>query len=212
LVRISNSAFVIKARQSWILSDSSQLDQVVANLAINARDAIPGGDRLTISTRNAASPPDHASDSNARSENWVVLGIADSGLGIDEKTRAQIFEPFFTTRPDGKGTGLGLATVYGIVKQSRGHIHVDSQPGNGTRFELYFPALDPRAASSVTKSTEAAADSGSGATVLVANGEAALRHAVVQILRTSAYRVLEAHTPPNGSSWPDSMPANCTFS
>jgi len=142
LVRISNSAFVMKARQSWILSDSSQLDQVVANLAINARDAIPGGGRLTISTRNAASPPDHASDSNARSENWVVLGIADSGLGIDEKTRAQIFEPFFTTNPDGKGTGLGLATVYGIVKQSRGHIHVDPQPGNGTRFEPYFPALD----------------------------------------------------------------------
>jgi two-component system cell cycle sensor histidine kinase/response regulator CckA len=164
-------------------------------LAINARDAMPGGGRLTIATRNAASLPDSSSDSNARPENWVVLEIADTGMGIDEKTRAQIFEPFFTTKADGKGTGLGLATVYGIVKLSRGHIHVDSQPGNGTRFELYFPALDPAAAATyVTKSTEAAADAGSGATVLVADDEAALRQAVVQILRTAGYRVLEAQT------------------
>jgi two-component system cell cycle sensor histidine kinase/response regulator CckA len=184
-----------EAKQSWILSDSSQLEQIVANLAINARDAMPGGGRLTISTRNAARLPNDVADSALPSGPWVVLEVADTGTGIDEQNRGQIFEPFFTTKPDGKGTGLGLATVYGIVKQSRGHIRVDSGVGRGTRFDLYFQVTDPSVpAPTVVKPVEAPAESGAGATILVADDEAALRQAVVQILRLSGYCVLEAQT------------------
>ncbi len=183
------------AKSSWILSDSAQIEQVVANLAINARDAMPEGGRLTISTRDAARPPEDAAGSFSPSGSWVVLEVADTGTGMDEKTRAQIFEPFFTTKPGGKGTGLGLATVYGIVKQSRGHIRVDSVLGQGTRFELYFPATQaPQAATPVAKPPDLSEESGSGITVLVADDEAALRQAVVQILRTSGYKVLEAQS------------------
>jgi two-component system cell cycle sensor histidine kinase/response regulator CckA len=183
------------AKQSWILSDPSQLEQIVANLAINARDAMPDGGRLTISTRNAARLPDDVADSAPASGPWVVLEVADTGTGIDEKNRAQVFEPFFTTKPDGKGTGLGLATVYGIVKQSRGHIRVDSGVGRGTRFDLYFQVTDAAVpAPTVVKPVEAPAESGAGATILIADDEAALRQAVVQILRSSGYCVLEAQT------------------
>ena len=125
------------------------------------------------------------------------MEVADTGTGMDAATRARIFEPFFTTKPDGKGTGLGLATVYGIVKQSRGHIHVDSTPGAGTRFKVAFPVTDaPPAAPALPKQPVISEESGSGATVLIADDEAALRQAVVQILRTNGYKVLEAQTSP----------------
>jgi CheY-like chemotaxis protein len=114
---------------------------------------------------------------------------------MDEQTRARIFEPFFTTKPDGKGTGLGLATVYGIVKQIGGDIHVESTPGQGTRFEIYFPATEARAAAKANElPTVSATDSGIDATVLIADDEAALRHAIVEILRSSGYKVLEAES------------------
>jgi signal transduction histidine kinase/CheY-like chemotaxis protein len=187
------------AARSWILSDPSQIEQVVANLAINARDAMPKGGGLVISTRNAASLPEAGADSPSVSGDWVVLEVSDTGFGMDEKTRAQIFEPFFTTKPEGKGTGLGLATVYGIVKQGSGHIRVESEPGKGTRFELYFPlvetALPKPGVSPAAKAAEPLEDAG-GATVLVADDEASLRHAVVEILRSSGYKVLEAQTAP----------------
>jgi two-component system cell cycle sensor histidine kinase/response regulator CckA len=183
------------AKHPWILSDPSQVEQIVVNLAINARDAMPRGGRLTISTRDATDPPDDAADSASPSSSWVVLEVADTGTGMDEETRAQIFEPFFTTKSPGRGTGLGLATVYGIVKQSRGRIRVNSAPGLGTRFELFFPALEspPSAAPSV-KPADLSEESGGGVTVLVADDEAALRQAVVQILRTTGYSVLEAQS------------------
>src|SRR5262249_48679902 len=115
-----------EAQHSWILSDPGQIEQVVANLAINSRDAMLGGGRLTISTRNASSLPADIAASHESPLGWVVLAVADNGCGMDDQTRAQIFEPFFTTKPPGKGTGLGLATVYGVVKQSQGHIRVES--------------------------------------------------------------------------------------
>jgi two-component system, cell cycle sensor histidine kinase and response regulator CckA len=183
------------ARQSWIQSDPSQIEQIIANLAINSRDAMPGGGRLLISTRNCARVPDDAGDPASTSGSWVVLEVADTGTGMDETTRAQIFEPFFTTKPDGKGTGLGLATVYGIVKQGGGHIRVDSELGRGTRFELYFPVIEPPPpAPMVAAASEHSSEANGGATILVADDEAALRQAVVQILRTSGYKVLEAET------------------
>jgi CheY-like chemotaxis protein len=115
---------------------------------------------------------------------------------MDEQTRARIFEPFFTTKLDGKGTGLGLATVYGIVKQSQGHIRVDSAPGLGTRFEIYFPAVASQTLREPNPSLPAADDTDSGvsATILIADDEAALRQAIAEILRSSGYKVLEAES------------------
>jgi two-component system cell cycle sensor histidine kinase/response regulator CckA len=183
------------AAKSWILSDPSQIEQVVANLAINSRDAMPEGGRLAISTRNAVTLSSETDGSSPLSGNWVVLEVTDTGCGMDEKTRAQIFEPFFTTKPPGKGTGLGLATAYGIVKQSGGQIRVQSAPAKGTRFEIYFPVAESGIPAPRPSSVpEAANDSGAGATILVVDDEIALRHAVVEILRTSGYTVLEADT------------------
>jgi two-component system, cell cycle sensor histidine kinase and response regulator CckA len=183
------------ATKSWILSAPNQIEQVIANLAINARDAMPEGGRLEISTRNADLVPEDGADSPSQKGNWVVLEVSDTGTGIDEKTRGQLFEPFFTTKPAGKGTGLGLAAVYGIVKQSNGHIRVVSAPGQGARFQLYFPLAEKTAPQQTHSVTTAVKEcNGNHATVLVADDEAALRHAVVEILRSSGYTVYEAHS------------------
>jgi two-component system, cell cycle sensor histidine kinase and response regulator CckA len=189
-------SFRHEAAKSWILSDPAQIEQVVANLAINARDAMPDGGRLSISTRNATQVPENVDGQAPQTADWVVLEVKDTGCGMDDKTRAQIFEPFFTTKAAGKGTGLGLATVYGIVKQSGGHIRVDSAPGAGTRFEIYFPVVarqeeEVKQASSPAGVSE---EPGGGITVLVADDEAALRNTIVEILRSSGYNVLESQT------------------
>ncbi len=186
-------SFHHRAKQSWIRSDAGQIEQVVANLAINARDAMPRGGRLTISTRNETRAP-HQENGGSSHSLWVVLEVADNGSGMDEKTRAQIFEPFFTTKPQGKGTGLGLSTVYGIVSQSEGYIQVHSTPGQGTRFEIFFPVDDsPRNGESHKPAAEHS-EPAPQATILLADDEAALRHAVAEILRQSGYTVFEAAT------------------
>jgi len=189
-------SFRHEAAKSWILSDPAQIEQVVANLAINARDAMLEGGRLTISTRNATEVPENGVGQAPQTADWVVLEVEDTGCGMDDKIRAQIFEPFFTTKAAGKGTGLGLATVYGIVKQGGGHIRVDSTPGAGTRFEIYFPVVarqeeEVKQASSPAGVSE---EPGGGITVLVADDEAALRNTIVEILRSSGYHVLESQT------------------
>ncbi|MBZ5701959.1 MAG: response regulator [Acidobacteriia bacterium] len=185
--------FAHQAADPWILSDPSQIEQVVANLAINARDAMPQGGRLRISTRNAVALPQNFSEVGASSRGWILLEVADTGSGMDEATRAQIFEPFFTTKPVGKGTGLGLSTVYGIVKQSGGCIRVESAPGQGARFELYFPAAEPpQPSASVLSVAAPEIVRGEGRTVLIADDETALRHSLMEMLRDSGYRVLEA--------------------
>ncbi len=181
------------AANSWILSDPAQIGQVVANLAINARDAMPEGGQLAISTRNADRLPEESGNSDSPGNKWVVLEVGDTGSGMDEKTRAQIFEPFFTTKPAGKGTGLGLSTVYGIVKQSKGHIRVNSGPGKGTRFDLYFPLADVETSgSSVPFPEEKTVDVDGSGTILLADDEPALRQALAEILRAAGYVVLEA--------------------
>ncbi|HVS88738.1 MAG TPA: PAS domain S-box protein [Candidatus Acidoferrum sp.] len=189
-------SFRHEATKSWILSDPAQIEQVVANLAINARDAMPEGGRLSISTRNATQVPANGVEQASQTADWVVLEVKDTGGGMDEKTRTQIFEPFFTTKPAGKGTGLGLATVYGIVKQSSGHIRVESTPGAGTCFEVYFPvvARQEEEVQQVSLPAGVLEEPGGGITVLVADDEAALRHTIVEILRSSGYNVLEAQT------------------
>lgn len=181
------------AQNPWIHCDPQQIEQVIVNLAINARDAMAKGGRLSISTRNSALPPVSASTVSGLPKDWVVLEISDTGHGMDQKTLAHIFEPFFTTKLAGKGTGLGLATVYGIVRQSGGYIDVESALDEGTRFLLYFPAtspLPPSAAPSLV-SPSAHTDRRSG-TLLLVDDEGSLRHAVAEILRDSGYTVLDA--------------------
>jgi two-component system cell cycle sensor histidine kinase/response regulator CckA len=172
--------------------DPGQLSQVIMNLAVNARDAMPTGGRLTIETGNveldevfAAVTPD------ARVGRYVLLAVTDTGAGMTPEVRAHIFEPFFTTKGPGRGTGLGLATVYGIVKQSGGFISIDSEPGRGTAFKIYFPAVAGRA--STGKSFHGLKPLARGAeTILLVEDEDAVRSMVRIVLEQAGYSVLPA--------------------
>jgi CheY-like chemotaxis protein len=174
-----------------ILADPGQVEQVVMNLAINARDAMPGGGKLALETSivdvDAASGPIDAGSTPGQS---VVLSVRDSGTGMDAATRARIFEPFFTTKEMGKGTGLGLATVFGIVEQSGGHVSVHSELGQGSTFKVYFPRTD-RVASAAPSVAPARVLRGSE-TVLLVEDEAPVRAIACEILRRNGYEVLEA--------------------
>jgi signal transduction histidine kinase len=126
-----------------ILADAGQLEQVILNLAVNARDAMPEGGTLTIETREICHCEGSvATNLGVSSGTWVVLTVTDTGVGMDEETRKRIFEPFFTTKANGKGMGLGLPTVYGIVEQSGGHVRVESRPGEGTTFQVFLPRIE----------------------------------------------------------------------
>jgi nitrogen-specific signal transduction histidine kinase/ActR/RegA family two-component response regulator len=172
--------------------DPSQAAQVLMNLAVNARDAMPHGGTLAIDTRNVdLTPADAAQDPEVRPGSWVRLRVRDSGVGISPEVRAHLFEPFFTTKPRGQGTGLGLATIHGIVAQSKGFIVVRSEPGLGSTFEVYLPRAD----ASVRLSGESAAEtraSPGAETVLVVDDEPSVREAVGRTLRNAGYEVLMA--------------------
>lgn len=180
----------------WTVTvDEGQIGQVIVNLAVNARDAMPNGGRLTIETKNThLSEPESLSRTVAPGD-YVVLAVSDNGLGMDDSTRARIFEPFFTTKPAGKGTGLGLATVYGIVKQNAGDIRVESAVHRGTSFEILLPrcaeAPNPRAVDA-TKPIEVGTE-----TILVVEDDALAREVTCTFLKELGYQVLEA---PSGSS------------
>ncbi len=179
-----------------VRADPSQVDQVLMNVVVNARDAMPGGGRLTLETANVTLDKRHADRHlDARPGEHALLAITDTGLGMDEATQARIFEPFFTTKEQGKGTGLGLATVYGIVTQGGGHIVVDSRPGQGATFRLYWPRAevqDRGQAEAEDAAVAPAPPSASPATILVVEDSDDVRELTVSILREEEYRVLAA--------------------
>jgi PAS domain S-box-containing protein len=174
--------------------DPGQLEQVIMNLAVNARDAMPEGGRLLIETSNVEMSEQFLREHvPARAGHYLMLAMSDTGAGMSEETRAHIFEPFFTTKEAGKGTGLGLATVYAIVKQSGGFIWVYSEPGHGTVFKLYFPLVDDPA--EISGPTRAAGAARGTETVLLVEDSAAVRAVTRQLLERQGYTVLEAPDP-----------------
>jgi two-component system, cell cycle sensor histidine kinase and response regulator CckA len=178
-----------------IKADPCQLEQVVINLAANARDAMPAGGKLTITTANVEL--DESSVNRqvvVRPGHYVQLVVSDTGCGMDNQTQAHIFEPFFTTKEQGKGTGLGLATVYGIVKQSDGYIWVHSQPGHGAAFNIYLPIVE--AAAETLRYVEPREELPRGSeTILVVEDDPSLREVTCEFLRSSGYTVIPAESP-----------------
>ena len=174
-----------------VKADPGQLEQVIMNLAVNARDALPGRGKLIIETHSCNLDEAYATTHNEVTPgHYVLLAVTDNGCGMNSETLTQIFEPFFTTKDPGKGTGLGLATVYGIVKQSRGHISVYSEVGVGTTFKIYLPAIDKPAFSSQPEPADAL-PKGTG-TVLLVEDEAPLRALAAETLKRLGYHVLQA--------------------
>jgi PAS domain S-box-containing protein len=174
-----------------VKADPVQIEQVLLNLAVNARDAMPGGGRLTIETRAAALPGGRAEDgSDIRPGPYAMVAVSDTGCGMTDEVRAHVFEPFYTTKGQGKGTGLGLATVYGIVKQSGGHVEVESAPGRGATFRVYLPAIG--AAGPQERAPAAGALPRGTETVLIAEDEEGVRGVAELALRHLGYAVLSA--------------------
>jgi nitrogen-specific signal transduction histidine kinase/ActR/RegA family two-component response regulator len=175
-----------------VKADESQIEQVVLNLTVNARDAMPRGGKLTVATSTF-----HMDGNFVRRYpypvnvgDYVLLRVSDTGCGMDARTKARIFEPFFTTKEKGKGTGLGLSMVYGIVKQSNGYIDVSSEPGVGTTFDIYLPKVDQ----AIDTSTSAVASPSlrGNETILLVEDDPSLRALAVHMLESCGYTVLEA--------------------
>ena len=176
-----------------VRADPGQIEQVVVNLAVNARDAMPGGGKLTIETANLDIDDSAVSLYPVGSPGkYVTLRVSDTGCGMDVNIRSQAFEPFFTTKPPGKGTGLGLSTVYGIVKQSQGHIHLESVVGKGTTFTVYLPRVEAPAEEQRLTESAPLDDRKGTETLLVAEDEDLVRDLVRTILTARGYKVLEA--------------------
>jgi two-component system, cell cycle sensor histidine kinase and response regulator CckA len=183
--------FVPGAKLGRVKADPGQIEQVLLNLVVNARDAMADGGRLTIETSNVQLDRDYcAKHHNIAPGPWVMLTVSDTGCGMDAQTQTRIFEPFFTTKPKGKGTGLGLATVYGVVKQSGGFIYVYSEVGHGTTFKVYLPKVTAE----VEKETaeKVAAPQSGNETVLFVEDEESVRELVRDYLTAAGYRLLEA--------------------
>ena len=175
-----------------VRADPGQIEQVIMNLAVNARDAMPTGGKLTIETANVDLAEQYATTHPpVVPGSFVMLAVSDTGTGMDEATKAKAFEPFFTTKEPGQGTGLGLATVYGIVKQSGGYIWLYSEPGKGAAFKIYLPRVDELATPAVRPAARAGGVAGTE-TVLVAEDDDLLRPLASELLRKLGYHVLEA--------------------
>jgi two-component system, cell cycle sensor histidine kinase and response regulator CckA len=172
--------------------DPVQFEQAVINLAVNARDAMPGTGRLTFGTCNARLDEAYAErHPEVRPGEYVVVSVTDTGHGMDDATKARVFEPFFTTKESGKGTGLGLAMVYGFVKQSGGHVEVESEPGRGTTFRLFLPRTEMVVLPDLPSPDDAVVPNGAE-TILLVEDEEALRTLTRMVLQSYGYTVLEA--------------------
>jgi PAS domain S-box-containing protein len=176
-------------------ADPNQLESAILNLAVNARDAMPEGGRLTIETSNAHLDQAYAAEhAEVRPGQYVVISVSDTGAGMDKATVARAFEPFFTTKEVGKGTGLGLSMVYGFVKQSGGHVKIYSEPAVGTSVKIYLPRLTGETLQESAEAAEDAPPDGSPSeTILVVEDDDDVRMYSVEVLRELGYRVLEAH-------------------
>jgi len=175
-----------------IRADASQMEQVIMNLAVNARDAMPNGGKLLVETSNCELDQAYTSSHPLmKPGSYVLLDVTDTGTGMDEEIQAHIFEPFFTTKEKGKGTGLGLATVYGIVKQSGGFIWVYSELGKGTSFKIYLPRVDEPEVATGTPKVSAEIPSGTE-TVLLTEDEQDVREIAREFLESGGYKVIEA--------------------
>ncbi|MBI3098597.1 MAG: PAS domain S-box protein [Planctomycetes bacterium] len=175
-----------------VKADSGQIEQVVMNLAVNARDAMPRGGRITIETANVSLDAAYALRRVVvKPGPYVMAAVTDTGTGMDAETQSHLFEPFFTTKPQGRGTGLGLSTVYGIVKQSGGYIWAYSEPGKGSTFKVYLPRVNEEVQTDALPPPAAVPSSGSE-TVLLAEDEPGVRGLVVEILRSQGYSVIAA--------------------
>jgi two-component system cell cycle sensor histidine kinase/response regulator CckA len=177
-----------------VKADRSQIEQVILNLAVNARDAMPQGGRLTIETANVELDASYSHPPAVLSPGkYVMLAVTDNGCGMDPETQAHVFEPFFTTKEKGKGTGLGLATVYGVVKQSGGYVWVYSEPGRGTSFKIYLPRIEETAVPTGRDGSDPARATERGSeTILLVEDEKGVRELARDYLTTTGYTVIEA--------------------
>jgi two-component system, cell cycle sensor histidine kinase and response regulator CckA len=187
--------------------DPGQLDQIVVNLAVNARDAMPRGGKFILETGTVRFDEGFAEQQQEmEAGKYVLLAVSDTGSGMDEATVSRIFEPFFTTKEAGKGTGLGLATVYGIVKQSGGHILVYSEPGQGTTFKIYLPSAEHKIGIASRPEAETASLKRKGATILLVEDDGIMRGLTRKLLEENGYTVVEADDGKSALEWVESHP------
>jgi len=175
-----------------IVGNTNQLQQVLVNLAVNARDAMNGEGVLTMTTLRASVDPEAQLRHGAAGRDWLELRVGDSGCGMDAETKSRIFEPFFTTKPAGRGTGLGLATVFGIVRQAGGFLEVESTVGVGTTFRIFLPLPDEPVEVAATGPVAATPVSAGGETLLLVEDEDEIRELATLMLEGKGYRVLPA--------------------
>jgi PAS domain S-box-containing protein len=182
-----------RSELAFVRADPSQLDQIVLNLAVNSRDAMPQGGKFIIETATSEFDEDFVRQHPPmKPGRYVMLAVSDNGAGMTDATRARIFEPFFTTKEMGRGTGLGLATVYGIVQQSGGHIWVYSEPGRGTTFKVYLPCADAEAGMAGEPQQEPEFRRGEGTTILLVEDDPVIRRLAQRMLDSQGYSVIEA--------------------
>jgi CheY-like chemotaxis protein len=176
-----------------IEADTSELEATLLNLALNARDAMPDGGKMTIETSNAYLDDDYCRlNGDMKPGQYVLIAVSDNGVGMPASTLERVFEPFFTTKETGKGTGLGLSQVYGFIRQSGGHVKIYSEIGQGTSIKLYLPRYHGEETVVVEEEAPAGADQGRGETILVVEDDEGVRQYASEILRDLNYQVIEA--------------------